>query len=60
MIQKYGERKVVAVTTIIALGAVHLFLMSKGQKVPGAVDQALIAALGVLFAPKKDAADAKD
>lgn len=54
------NRKLISGLSIVVLGAVHIFLLSKGQKVPGAVDQALIAALGVLFAPKKDAADAKD
>ncbi len=49
--------------TVIGLAAVHVGFLVKGLKPPVAVDQALIAALGTLFAPsgKKEevAADAK-
>lgn len=52
------NRKLISGLTIVALGAVHIFLMAKGHKVPAGVDQALIAAAGTFFAPdKKDTAN---
>lgn len=49
-----SPRKFIAAITSVALFAIHVFILSRGGKPPLGVDQALIASLGVLFAPNME------
>ena len=49
---KLNRRQLTAGVTAVILGAINGYLMAKGQKPPPALNQAFIAAVGVLFAPK--------
>ena len=53
MIQQMNLRQKIAAGAAIFFGAVEVYLVIKGQKPPAALDQAFIAALGVLAAPKQ-------
>ena len=46
-------RQRISAGAAIVFGAVEVYLIVKGQKPPAALDQAFIAAVGVLVAPKQ-------
>ena len=46
-------RQKVSAGAAIVFGSVEVYLIVKGQKPPAALDQAFIAAIGVLAAPKQ-------
>jgi len=50
---RMNQRQKIAAGAAIFFGAVEVYLTLKGQKPPAALDQAFIAALGLLAAPKQ-------
>jgi hypothetical protein len=55
-----SPRKTIAGITVVGLAIVHVGFLAKGLKAPVAVDQALIAALGALFAPSGPSSTKKE